>query len=228
MSELFFGKRGRGKSLLRKLVVVLLLLAAASILIDFKIRPVIKTMALNNGKIRGVTAIHQAMAQELGDEEARYYDLVNISTDERGNVKSISADVIKLNRLKAAVNDTVQQRLMPERNEFSIRLGTLLGNELLQGRGPDVPLKMTMTDYVVSDFASEFTEAGVNQTRHRIMLTISVHITVYLPGYIASDRVETGFCVAETVIVGEIPENYTYVTGDNSDIISKVNDYPLQ
>ena len=72
---------------------------------------------------------------------------------------------------------------------------------------------------------SEFSEAGINQTLHRILLEVSVDVSAIIPGYTTSVDVTTNFVVAETVIVGSIPDSYTHVITGDSDLIGKINDY---
>ena len=61
---------------------------------------------------------------------------------------------------------------------------------------------------VDGEFFSEFTSAGVNQTLHRICLKLTVPLTLMLPGGAVETVSETELCVAETVIVGQVPQTY--------------------
>ena len=55
-----------------------------------------------------------------------------------------------------------------------------------------------------------FSAAGINQTRHQILLHVDVYTGILLPGFTASTKVSNEIAVAETVIVGSVPETYTY------------------
>ena len=57
------------------------------------------------------------------------------------------------------------------------------------------------------------TDAGINQTRHQLLLAIRVDADVLLPWEIRSARIEVPVLVAENVIVGRVPQ--TYVTMEN-------------
>jgi sporulation protein YunB len=91
---------------------------------------------------------------------------------------------------------------------LSIPVGTLFGGELLTGRGPKLPLKLMISNSVLSEFKNSFDEAGINQTRHEIMLELTADIYVVLPGYKTSAQVKTNISVAETIIVGKVPDTY--------------------
>ena len=72
---------------------------------------------------------------------------------------------------------------------------------------------------------SSFQSAGINQTLHRILVQIKVDISAIIPGYTASGTIDTQFVIAETVIVGNVPEAYTHVISGNDDVLGEINDY---
>ncbi|MFQ8600158.1 MAG: sporulation protein YunB [Oscillospiraceae bacterium] len=81
---------------------------------------------------------------------------------------------------------------------------------------------------VNTQIISQFEEAGINQTNHRIYLKIVCTVTGLIPGYPVNVEVENEFCLAETVVVGRVPESYTHVISDDSELISRLNDYGAQ
>ena len=112
----------------------------------------------------------------------------------------------KINFLKSTITLAVQEKVvnMGKRN-VKIPIGTFSGTEILNGRGPKIPLHVTMTGSVVTDFKSEFIEAGINQTKHRLYLNISTNVFALIPGFPVNTSINTDIIVAETVIVGEVP-----------------------
>ncbi len=58
-------------------------------------------------------------------------------------------------------------------------------------------------------FENAFASAGINQTRHEIRLVVDV-VSVLLPGFSTVTKVTNRCAVAETVIVGSVPDTYTY------------------
>ena len=65
-----------------------------------------------------------------------------------------------------------------------------------------------MTGNVTTDFESELSEAGINQTKHRINLNTQVNVAAIIPGYPVNTNIKTNLTIAETVIVGEVPKVY--------------------
>lgn len=61
------------------------------------------------------------------------------------------------------------------------------------------------------NFGTEFEHAGINQTRHRVYLIVNTEAKVIVPFNSSNMHVTTYLPVAETIIVGKIPENYICV-----------------
>ena len=87
-------------------------------------------------------------------------------------------------------------------------MGNLLGSTLLLGRGPLVPVEITMLTSSRVDLKNELISAGINQTKHQIKLDVVIDIDVILPWSTVSTRVDSEILVAETVVVGRVPETY--------------------
>jgi len=84
----------------------------------------------------------------------------------------------------------------------------LINSDLFSGRGPKIPIKIVPLGTVSTSFSNQFTAAGINQTRHQIMMDIVVDISILLPGYQTGTQVTTQVTIAETVIVGAVPDSY--------------------
>ena len=94
---------------------------------------------------------------------------------------------------------------------ISIPLGNLIGGTLLSGKGPRLKLDILSVTNVVTSFRNEFTSAGINQTRHRIILDVDVSLEVLMGPDSGTDSVLTEVIVAETVIVGSVPDAYAAI-----------------
>ena len=105
----------------------------------------------------------------------------------------------------------VPQRLSEvSTRELAIPLGSLTGSPLLAGRGPLLHIKMQSVGSSSAHFENAFASAGINQTRHEIRLVVDVYVSVLLPGFSTVTKVTNRCAVAETVIVGSVPDTYTY------------------
>ena len=75
---------------------------------------------------------------------------------------------------------------------------------------------------------SEFSEAGINQTRHRIIIEITVNVEAIVPGYSTDVAVSTAITAAETIIVGRVPDAYTHVVSSDADLVGTLEDYEAE
>jgi len=196
------------------------------VLIDMKMRPSVETMTAYQARLYAIQTINDAVAKELDAEKVTYDSMVKLSTSADGMVTAVETDMLALNRLKVGITNSVAQELKKlETADLKVPMGTLFGGQMFTGRGPLMGFRILHVGYVQSEIINQFDSAGINQTRHQIMLRISININALIPGYSADTEVTTNMCIAETIIVGTVPDAFTKVTGDNGSTISKLNDY---
>ena len=205
----------------------LLLLLGCCAAVDAHIRPVIQSMAAYQAKVYATRILNEAVEAQLAGESPSYREVVSLSTGDDGKINAVQTDVVRLNLLKAALTNAATDRLEElEQQTVLVPLGTLLGWQVLSGRGPLVEFRLVPAGYVRSSLSHRFDAAGINQTRHQIMLRLDASIIAVLPGYTTSTEVSTDFLLAETVIVGTSPDSFTQVlTGDDQSIDQLIADY---
>lgn len=159
-----------------------------------------------------VNRIVSDAVNEAVDEGIINYDaLVTLEKDETGRVTALRSNMGEVNRLQTAIADDILQRLGEvSTSDLSIPLGTLTGSPLLAGRGPSIRIRMQAAGSVSAGFRNDFSSAGINQTKHQILLRVDVQMGILLPGFTTSTGVSNEVAVAETVIVGGVPGTYTY------------------
>ena len=191
--------------MLAALSVVLMLLVA----VDQQLRPVIVTMAQYQCQQISLRAINDAVSQELASDSAASEQLVRAEKGEDGSVQAIVMDADRVNALKTRLTAAVSQRLLslPDQ-EISVPLGTLLGWQILAGRGPDIRLNVVPASYVYSELKDELTSAGINQTEHKLFIDFTVEMSAILPGYSTEVTVTDEVCISQTMIIGSVPQMY--------------------
>lgn len=181
-------------------------LVALFIGIDLHMKPYVASISENAAKAFVVETVNDAVLQELDGEKISFEQMIQVQRAQDGSVQSVSADTEQLNRLQARLVQAVQKAADGQAHtEVSIPIGTLTGSTLLHGRGPGVPLKLTFMNAVEAQLQSSFDSAGINQTRHRLVLHVTASVYTYLPGSSGKQAVSVDVPVAETVIVGDIP-----------------------
>jgi len=91
---------------------------------------------------------------------------------------------------------------------MQIPLGNIIGGSLLSGRGPGIGFRVVTLGNPSATFSNQFVTAGINQTKHQIMLEIEIHVNILVPGHATRETITTQMLVAETVIVGEVPGTF--------------------
>lgn len=165
-------------------------------------------MAISNAAdliTRTVSDIVEEKMMELGEEERSF---VTFEKDDAGAVTAIITDTPRVNILSSELLDAVIAAANRGDLNISVPMGDLLGISLLLGRGPRVPMKITMLTSSRVEVKNVLTSAGINQTKHQLFLEVHVDTDVLLPWEIRSAAVVNEVLVAETVIVGRTPETY--------------------
>ncbi|MBQ2391719.1 MAG: sporulation protein YunB [Clostridia bacterium] len=147
--------------------------------------------------------------------EVEYSDFVSTVYDNDGNVKSAELNSTEVNKFVAQVNLEIADAVSGyDTGTLKIRIGTFTGNEYMSGKGPYVNLKYSLVCTPATELKDSFVSVGINQTKHSVYLHITTKISVLIPWYDTYTELENSFVIAETIIVGDVPE--TYLNLENS------------
>lgn len=146
---------------------------------------------------------------EVADEMELSYDRIFNAKEKEGQITSVAADFKEVNRFKSSLLLKIRENLRTrEKINVSVPAGALISNNLWAGSGVDIPVSMIVTDSIEMKFIDDFDSAGINQTRHRVMLHIKVPAAVNAPGYKKETEVTVDLPIAENIIVGTVPDTY--------------------
>lgn len=173
--------------------------------LNSRLRPILLELAMSQTSNHITAAIDQAVA----DQAIGYTDLITLERSESGDIVALTSNMAQANVLRAQLLDTALTALTGLENmEMEIPLGTIFDWDLLSGVGPDVKVRVLYTGTASAEFENAFSAAGINQTCHQIFFHVSADVSVLLPGRQYHTTVSTRVCVAETIIVGKVPETY--------------------
>lgn len=191
--------------------------------------PLVKQYAGNSARFQVTRVINEAATSALADMQLQYDSLVKIERDAAGGVTSVEADVGVINRLKAALSLEITDRADEiSRITASIPLGTFFGSRLLAGRGPIVKIPVSANVGVLTDFDSALVAAGINQTAHRIILRVKTTVFLAIPTAYSNVEIESSFIIAESVLIGRVPDAYTVVENIDEETVGEIFDYGAQ
>ncbi len=209
------------------LILALLMLIALTLKLDERLRILISNYAGSKSKIMANTVINNTVHNYLTESNVKYSDLAKINTDSEGNVTSVEFDTVTITKIKSGLISKIQHNIGQTENlVMKIPIGTLTGSQFLNNRGPRIRIEMQISSAVYSKISSKFISAGINQTLHQITLTVSSDVYYVMPWYRASGSFQTEYIIAETVIVGKVPDAYTNVIEyPGSNIAGEIFDY---
>ena len=200
-------------------VLVLLSLVGGIIALDMGIRPMVREAAASQTQIAVNRMIQRAVLEVLEEDGLRYQSFVSLQQNQSGETTALITDTVLINRLQGELLEKILQTLQQYRElKLELPLGSLTGIQFLAGRGRPVGL-------VKTKIINQFDEAGINQTRHRIQLQVTVDMLSLLPGYRISSQAQCNVILAETIIVGLVPDAYTEVYGGTDDLVGMIQDY---
>ena len=199
----------RGKRRVKGLLALLLAVVLVWISLDFRMRPLVREYGINQGRLLASEALATAVDRVLTEEAALYEQLVSVKRNSEGGVLSVEANTAAINRLSARVITVLGDTLTREDYAaMTVPLFSATGSAFLAGRGPDVTVRIQQNGAATTNMHSHFAAAGINQTLHRLELTVTFRTVVLVAGMSEAVEISGTFLVAETVIVGTVPDRY--------------------
>ena len=158
--------------------------------------------------------INDAIDKQIDKGDIHYDRIVYFEKDLDGKITALKTNMSEVNRLKTAILNIINDEILAlETTDLGIPLGSLILPELFSGRGPEIPVEILSIRNSDGSFSSSFSEAGINQTLHQLKMSVSVDISVLVLGRTESFTVESQVVVAETVIVGAVPDTFLQTGG---------------
>ncbi|MBQ3210454.1 MAG: sporulation protein YunB [Oscillospiraceae bacterium] len=186
------------------LAILFLLVVTASVFL----KDISSQIAVSDASDIVTVSVNNAISQVLasGDYTGNYF--VDFEKDANGDVTAISSNMAKINTLSAQILEKVVGTT--EKNTITVKIpsGNLTGISLLMGRGPKVPVKIIVLTSSRVEFNNNIITAGINQTKHQINLEVIVDVEILVPWGSETAQVVTEVLIADTVIVGEVPDTY--------------------
>lgn len=200
------------------------LLALAAVAMSH-LRPVLTSLATARVSNTVNSIVSTAVNETIYGGGVDYDRLISFEKDNDGRITAVKSNMAECNRLQSAIIEDVLAKLSEvSTKELSVPVGTLLGSPFLSGRGPLIRVRMQSVGSSSAHFENAFTSAGINQTKHQIYLVVDVYVSILLTGFSTTTKVSSTYAVAETVIVGSVPETYTYFS-NSEDMAQNAEEY---
>lgn len=205
----------RGAARFLRIILILILIVLVG-LFSFrrKYRAAIQSLAQTQVKNATSDLINDAIDHQMENGQIQFDRIVYFEKDLDGRITALKTNINEVNRLKTdtlnVINDEI---LVLDASDIGIPIGSLLFPEVFSGRGPSIPVHILSIRNSDATFISTFTEAGINQTLQKLTMHVSVDVAVLVLGETDSFTVTSEVVVAETIIVGQVPETFLHTGG---------------
>ena len=197
------------RRILRRIGLFLALFAAIYMILRGQFHDVVRDLART--QVTNVTSdlINDAIDHQIENGTIAYDRMVYFEKDLDGKITALKTNMGLVNRLKTDILNLINDEILAlDTDHIGIPIGSLILPEILGGKGPQIPVRVLTIRNSEADFHSNFSEAGINQTLHQLILVDYVDVAVLVLGQTESFTVQSQVVVAETVIVGTVPETF--------------------
>lgn len=208
--------RRKRKRLKWILLGILVLLAALFGWLRSRLWPVVQSLAETQIKNTTSDLINDAILDQIINGNIEYDRIVYFEKDLNGRITALKTNMAEINRLKTDILNLINDEILAQDTEhLGVSLGSIVLPEFLSGKGPDIPVKILAIRNSDANFYSNFSEAGINQTMHQLSMEVLVDVTILVLGETSTFTVSSQVVVAETVIVGDVPDTFLQTGGSN-------------
>ena len=197
-------------------VIAVILVLTIAVLLLFRKHYNEPVRELSRTQIMNATSdlINDAIDQQIEAGDIQYDRIVYFEKDLNGRITALKTNMSEVNRLKTCTLNIINDEILAlDTSDIGIPLGSLFLPELFSGRGPVIPVQIISIRNSDAYFTSNFTAAGINQTLHQLSMSVLVDVSVLVLGETASFTVTSEVVVAETIIVGDVPDTFFQTGG---------------
>lgn len=198
----------------RLILMILVLVFLAFLMLRSRYRGVIRDLAETQVKNTTSDLTNDAIAKQIAEGIIQYDRIVYFEKDLDGRITALKTNMSEVNRLKTDILNLINDEILAlNTSDIGIPLGSLFLPELFSGKGPSIPVHILSIRNSDAAFSSRFSQAGINQTLHQLIMIVSVDVAVLVLGQTSSFSVTSEVVVAETVIVGDVPSTFLQTGG---------------
>lgn len=201
--------------------VIILLVLSIGLLVVFRTRYHATIRSLAQTQVINSTSdlINDAIDKQIETGNILYDRIVYFEKDLDGRITALKTNMSEVNRLKTAILNIINDEILAlDSSDIGIPIGSLILPELFSGRGVQIPVHILSIRNSDAGFESFFTEAGINQTLQQLTMNVSVDVSILVLGRSESFTVTSQVVVAETIIVGQVPDTFLQTGGYNGSV----------
>ena len=202
------------RGIIRMIVLLCILVGVSFFFLRSKYHDVIITLAQT--QVKNVTSdlINDAIDRQISNGTIQYDRMVYFEKDLEGKITALKTNMSEVNRLKTDLLNLINDEILAmDTDHLGIPLGSLILPEVFAGKGPQIPVQILTIRNSEANFFSDFSQAGINQTLQKLNMQVSIDVAVLVLGNVDDFTISSQVVVAETVIVGQVPEMFLQTGG---------------
>ena len=202
------------KGWLIRLGIIGLILLILLLSLRGKYRYVISDLAKTSVMNTTSDLTNDAIARQIATGNIAYDRIVFFEKDLEGRITALKTNMSEVNQLKTDILNIINDEILAlDSSDIGIPIGSLFLPELFSGKGPAIPVHILSIRNSDANFVSSFSQAGINQTLHRLNMEVSIDVAVLVLGETSSFTMSSEVVVAETIVVGQVPQTYLQTGG---------------
>ena len=207
--RVIYGGKNGNKNHEKIIQIITILIIAVLVMMNIlnSIDPIFVTVCKN--KAESIVTIEVNKITTLNIDKYQDYEMITIEEDEQGNIQLLQVNTRPLNNMISDITNDIQVSL--NNNEIVnsyIPFGSITGIKWISGVGPKIPLEIALSGTIQTKIRNEFSNAGINQTIHRLYLDITCNISILTPYEVMETQVLNEVILSENIIVGDVPNVY--------------------
>ena len=197
------------------LLVLFVLQAAAYFTLRSKYRLTIRDLAETSVKNATSDLANDAIAKQIENGNIQYDRIIYFEKDLNGRITALKTNIGEVNHLKTDILNIINGQILAlDSTDIGIPIGSLFLPEFFAGKGWTIPVRILAIRNSEASFSSNFCQAGINQTLHQLVMEVDVDAAVLVLGETSTFSVSSQVVVAETVIVGDVPNTFIHAGGE--------------
>jgi len=202
------------RRLIWRIGIILIVISAAFFMLRDRYRDVISDLARTSVMNSTSDLTNDAIAKQIETGNIAYDRIVFFEKDLDGKITALKTNMSEVNRLKTDILNIINDEILALNTaDIGIPLGSLFLPEFLSGKGPAIPVRILSIRNSDASFVSHFSQAGINQTLHQLNMEVSIDVAVLVLGETSNFTMSSEVVVAQTVIVGDVPQTYLHTGG---------------
>ena len=202
------------KRLLALLLILVVISVGAFLLFRREYQSVMTSLAQTQVKNATSDLINDAIERQISSGTIQYDRMVYFEKDLNGRITALKTNMSEVNRLKTDLLNLINDEILAmDYDQLGIPVGSLVIPEFFAGKGPSIPVRILAIRNSEASFFSEFSEAGINQTMQKLNMLVNIDVAVLILGAVEEFTISSQVVVAETVIVGQVPDMFLQTGG---------------